>query len=66
MPRGDRRGDASTDLDPECDDAAAHRGALHGGSPTVAVLGSGPDRIYPAANAELADSIAARGALVSE
>jgi DNA processing protein len=47
-------------------DAAAHRGALHGGSPTVAVLGSGPDRIYPAANAELADSIAARGALVSE
>ena len=47
-------------------DAAAHRGALQGGSPTVAVLGSGPDRTYPAANASLADSIAAHGALVSE
>ena len=33
---------------------------------TVAVLGCGPDRIYPAEHAELAREIAAQGALVSE
>ena len=47
-------------------DAAAHRGALAAGAPTVAFLGHGIDRIYPAANSELAREIAARGALVSE
>ncbi len=47
-------------------DAAAHRGALEAGAPTVAFLGHGIDRVYPASNRELAHDIADRGALVSE
>ena len=47
-------------------DAAAHRGALAGGGPTVAVLGSGVDVVYPPEHAALAGAVAAEGALVSE
>jgi DNA processing protein len=47
-------------------DAEAHRGALEAEGPTVAVLGCGIDRDYPAAHAELARRIAATGLLVSE
>ena len=47
-------------------DAAAHRGALTVGDDTVAFLGTGIDRIYPARNLELAREIGARGAIVSE
>ncbi len=47
-------------------DGAAHRGAVNAGGRTVAVLGSGPDVIYPREHADLAASICADGALVSE
>jgi hypothetical protein len=47
-------------------DGEAHRGALEGGGPTVAVLGCGIDRDYPAAHAELARRIAEEGLIVSE
>ena len=47
-------------------DAEAHRGALEAGAPTVAVLGCGIDRDYPAAHAELARRIADTGLIVSE
>jgi DNA processing protein len=47
-------------------DAEAHRGALDAGGTTVAVLGCGIDRDYPAAHAELALRIAETGLIVSE
>ena len=47
-------------------DAAAHRGALSVTGPTVAVIGTGCDRIYPARNQALAQAIDREGAIVSE
>jgi DNA processing protein len=47
-------------------DAAAHRGALAAGAPTVAVLACGVDRPYPAAHGALFHRITERGLLVSE
>ena len=47
-------------------DAAAHRGALRSAAGTVAVTGTGLDRVYPSAHRELAHRIADSGALVSE
>jgi DNA processing protein len=56
-------------------DAAAHRGALESattardgapGASTIAVIGTGIDRIYPASNAALAREIAERGVIISE
>lgn len=46
-------------------DAAAHWGALSTGK-TIAVVGTGLDRVYPAKNLQLAHQIAEQGALVSE
>ncbi|UCV03720.1 DNA-processing protein DprA [Dechloromonas denitrificans] len=47
-------------------DAAAHRGALAADGETIAVIGTGADRLYPARNRDLALAIAERGAIVSE
>ncbi len=47
-------------------DGAAHRGALEAQGPTISVLGSGLDRIYPSAHAPLAGEIAQKGLLLSE
>jgi DNA processing protein len=47
-------------------DAAAHEGALEGFSSTVAVLGTGIDRVYPARNLDLAHRIAERGVMISD
>lgn len=46
-------------------DGAAHQGALEQGH-TIAVLGTGPDQVYPPGHAELARRIVEAGALVSE
>jgi len=47
-------------------DAAAHRGALNAGGRTIAVLGTGLERIYPPEHVELAAEVAERGAVMSE
>ncbi|MEJ6021511.1 DNA-processing protein DprA [Ramlibacter sp. PS4R-6] len=51
-------------------DGAAHEGALAGAAPgtvaTVAVVGTGLDRVYPKQHRDLAHRIAARGLIVSE
>jgi len=47
-------------------DAAAHRGGIaHTGS-SIAVVGTGLDRVYPARNRDLAHDLAARGLVISE
>ncbi len=47
-------------------DAAAHRGALAGSAGTVAIIGTGADRLYPARNEALAREIVADGVILSE
>ncbi len=45
-------------------DAASHQGALDGGGQTIAVFGTGLDRVYPAKNRELAHTIVEQGGLL--
>ena len=47
-------------------DAAAHRGALAAGGDTIAVIGTGADRLYPARNKELAQAVLAMDVLRSD
>ena len=47
-------------------DAAAHRGGLAGAGSSIAVIGTGPDRVYPARNRALAHDLAERGLVLSE
>jgi len=47
-------------------DTAAHRGCIAAGGATVAVLGTGADRVYPAENIKLMEQIVERGTVISE
>lgn len=47
-------------------DGGAHRGALAAGGTTVAVVGTGLDRVYPARHRDLAHAVSERGLLISE
>lgn len=47
-------------------DSYAHKGALSAGGLTVAVLGTGVDRVYPGENNKLYDSICEKGLVLSE
>ena len=47
-------------------DAAAHRGGLASGASSLAVVGTGLDRVYPTRNRELAQRLAREGGMLSE
>jgi len=47
-------------------DAAAHKGGLQGAGSSVAVVGTGLDKVYPAANRDLAHQLAQHGTIISE
>ena len=45
-------------------DSMAHRGNIEGRAPTIAVLGSGPDEVYPSSNRDLARKILETGGAI--
>ena len=47
-------------------DTAAHKGGLQGVGSSIAVVGTGLDKVYPAANRELAHQLAQQGTIISE
>ncbi|MBN2243971.1 MAG: DNA-processing protein DprA [Acidobacteria bacterium] len=47
-------------------DAAAHRGSMEGGGPTIAVLGCGIDVEYPPEHRQLKEQISGKGLVISE
>ncbi len=47
-------------------DAAAHRGGLRESGSSIGIVGTGLDKVYPAANRQLAHQLAQEGALISE
>ena len=47
-------------------DAAAHLGGLRGKSASIAIVGTGLDKVYPSSNRDLAHQLSASGAIVSE
>jgi DNA processing protein len=47
-------------------DAAAHRGGLAGAGASVAIMGTGPEQVYPPRNRKLGEELATSGCLVSE
>lgn len=47
-------------------DAASHQSALQTSGYTIAVAGTGPDRVYPARHKKLAEAIIQQGAIISE
>jgi DNA processing protein len=47
-------------------DTAAHIGGLRGAGSSIAVVGTGLDKVYPAANRDLAHRLAQNGAIISE
>jgi DNA processing protein len=47
-------------------DTCAHRGAIRGKGETIAVLGCGPDIVYPPENSKMFDAILENGTIISE
>jgi len=47
-------------------DGAAHKGAIDANAPTIAVIATGTDRVYPAKHRDLAHKIVENGAIISE